>query len=487
MQGGDDARYDVVVVGTGFAGAFFLHGWLRHASPSARVLVLERGPAWSHARRIAERRNSPVEPAQAVRWAGGKAKPWNFTIGLGGGSNCWWGNTPRMLPDDFRMRSRFGVGRDWPIGYDDLVPYYERAEAMMGVAGAASAPHRDGPHPQPPHRLNGPERALALAHPDHFHPMPTVRARVGTAGRSACCANGVCGLCPVDAKFTIENGLPGLFADPRVHLVDAAEARTVDMAGGRATGVTWRERDGRERRARADAVVLTANAIFNPAILMRSGVEHSVLGRRLHEQVGLRAEVFLRGLEGFDGSTSVTGMGTMLYDDPERRRDRAACLIETWNVGLMRPERDRWREVLPLRLVFEDLPLDENRVELDPDDERPVARFERHSDYAHRAIATARADLERVFADLPVERIEVRAEPEPTEGHIQGTTVMGDDPATSVVDADCIHHGARNLLVLGSGTFPTGAPANPSLTIAAQALRAADRFAGAGVTEGAGA
>lgn len=468
--------YDLVVVGTGFAGTFFLHRWLRHAAPSARALVLERGVRWDHARRVAERRNSPIEPLDAVRLAGAKPKPWRFTIGWGGGTNCWWGNTPRMVPDDFRMRSRFGVGRDWPISYSDLDPYYRDAEAMMSVSGPTDAPHRPGSYPQPPHRLNGIERALRAAHPGRFGPMPTARARVPVAGRGACCANGVCHLCPADAKFTIENSLPGPLADGRVRIVTGAEVRAVDMEGGRARGVQWREASGREHRARADTVVLAANALFNPAILLRSGFDHGPTGRRLHEQIGLRAEVMVGGIEGFDGSTSVTGLGTMLYDDPERRRTRAACLIETWNVGTMRREPGRWREVLPLRLVFEDLPLDQNRVELTDDDDRPVARFERHSDYAARAVTTARADLERVFASLPVERIDVRGEPEPTEGHIQGTVAMSRDPSDGVVDADGVHHAVRNLLVLGSSAFPTGAPANPSLTIAALALRAADRL-----------
>ena len=475
----DGGSYDLAIVGTGFAGTFFLQRWLEHADAGARVVVLERGPAWDHARRIKERRNSPIEPEQAAQWTGAKAKPWRFTLALGGGTNCWWGNTPRMLPDDFQMHSLFGVGNDWPISYSDLAPYYADAETTMNVAGPADAAYRDTPYPQPPHRLNEAEVALASAHPGQFHAMPTARARLATEGRGACCANGVCHLCPVDAKFTIENGLAHVYADPRVTLVTGAEVLSVDVQAGRARGIVWSDSDGREHVVHADAVALAANAIFNPAILLRSGVDHPLTGKRLHEQVGVRAEVRLRGLRGFDGSTSVTGMGTMLYDDRERRRDRAACLIETWNVGLMRSEPGRWREVLPLRLVYEDLPLDSNAVELVPGDRsRPSARFEAHSDYAERAIRTASEDLERVFARLPVEDIVIHEEPEPTEGHIMGTTVMAADRTNGVVDADCVHHDVRNLLVLGSSTFVTGAPANPSLTIAAQSLRAADQWFG---------
>ena len=81
---------------------------------------------------------------------------------------------------------------------------------------------------------------------------------------------------------------------------------------------------------------------------------------------------------------------------------------------------------------------------------------------------------------LPVERYRIlrRAAPS-TEGHILGTTSMGDDPTTSVVDRHLIHHRVRNLLVLGGSVFPTISPANPTLTISALSLWAADRLMGA--------
>ena len=479
-------RYDLALVGTGFASTFFLHRFLQHAPPDARVAVLERGTFWDHARRVRERRNSPFAADNGYRATGAAGKPWVFTLGFGGGSNCWWANTPRMLPDDFQTRSRFGVGHDWPILYGDLAPFYDEAEAIMAVSGPADgspAPRARG-FPQPPHRMNGPERLLKRAYPDAFFAAPTARARVATRARPACCGNGVCHLCPVDAKFTVENGLMDAYRDPRVTVVLEAPAEAVETAAGRADAVVYRRGEG-HRRVRANLVALGANALFNPVLLERSGLHHPLLGRRLHEQVGLRAEAFLDGVDGFDGSTSVTGHGYMLYDDPERRRTLAAGLIETWNVGLLRRERGRWRQVLPVRLVFEDLPLDENRVRFDPaDPARPEARTQRHSAHLERALARAERDLERVLAPLPVERLSVRGAPEPTEAHIMGTTVMGRDPANSVVDPDGVHHAVRNLLVLGGSLFPSGAPANPTLTIAALSLRAAARLHASGTAIG---
>ncbi|MDA8870104.1 GMC family oxidoreductase [Rhizobiaceae bacterium] len=480
----DGGTYDLAIAGTGFAGSFFLSAYLEHAGPDERILVLERGGYWDHARRVSERRNSPIEPSDAYRTSGDLAKEWRFTLGFGGGSNCWWGNTPRMVAADFEAHTRFGVGLNWPVSYDDLEFYYARAERMMSVSGPEEpwASPRSVPYPQPAHRMNAPERLLKQHYPDTFFTTPTARARQPTKGRPSCCGNGVCHLCPVDAKFTVENAMMAVYDDPRVTVMLEAEVEAVDMEGGRATGFIYRKANddrstGETRRVRADVVAVAANALFNPVILQRSGLTHPLLGRRLHEQVGLRAEVFLDGVDSFDGSTSVTGHGMMLYDDDVRRRTMAPCLIETWNVGLLRRDPGRWRQVLPVRMVFEDLPLEENVVSVAPDEAGgPVAHTVRRSDYALKAIANARADLERVMAPLPVESIEFHAEVEPTEAHIMGTTVMGTDAATSVVDADSRHHDVRNLLVLGGSTFPTGPPANPTLTIAALSLRAADRL-----------
>lgn len=479
MGGAVATDFQAIVVGTGFAASFFLHRYLALAPPDARVLVLERGRVNDHRWQVANGRSSDLSSAESFRHSGMAGKSWRFTLGFGGGSNCWWGNAFRLHPNDFRLRSLYGVGRDWPLSYDDLEPYYQAAEEIMAVSGPpgmARVLPRTQPFPQPPHRLSRAETALQQAWPGLFFPVATARARLATSGRSACCANGVCEICLADAKFTILNGLMSPYRDPRITLLLRAEALAVDIGAGRAGGVVYRH-EGREMRARSDLVVLGANAIFNAFILQRSGFRDAMLGRCLHEQLAVTAEAFLDGLDHFDGSTSVSGLGYMLYDG-NHRRHLAACLIETVNVGQLRAEPGRWRQVLPLRLIIEDLPRPENRVEA-ADGERPTAVFEGYSPYALRRLKSLRQDLERVLAPLPVERLEIAAEPLATEAHIQGTTVMGDDPADSVVDRDLVHHRVRNLLVLGSGAFPACSPAHPTLTICALSLRAADRVQGA--------
>lgn len=481
--------YSLLAVGTGFATSFFLKRYLEKSGPDVRVLVLERGPVMSHAEQIARTPaapfnlpealyapDSPLEGSHLIRAAGPTSKSWRFTTGFGGGSNCWWACTPRMMPADFAMRSRYGVGDDWPLSYEDLDPYYCDAEEIMTISGPTVAPYpMSRPYPHPPHAFSRPDEILHEAFGYQYVPQPTARSREGTANRPPCCANGVCTLCPVNAKFTIQNELFGVYEDPRVTLITEAEVLTVDTEGSIARGVTY-TKEGAEVRAKGDIVVLGANAIFNAAILLASGFDDPVLGRRLHEQCGVEARVLLGGVKNFSGSTVITGNGFMFYDGPHRAK-RAGCLVEGWNRAEPRLDYGRWSEVLRVRLIYEDLPLEENRVLLATDG-TPEARTERRSDYLAVGLATARETFDKLLAPLPVEDIAI-SEPSRTEVHILGTARMGDDPATSVVDRDLVHHRVPNLLVLGSSSFVTGPPANPTLTLSALSLRAADRLVAA--------
>ena len=96
-----------------------------------------------------------------------------------------------------------------------------------------------------------------------------------------------------------------------------------------------------------------------------------------------------------------------------------------------------------------------------------------HSDYAQRGIEALGELLPQLLSALPVEKFVLDERPSATENHILGTAIMGSDPQHSVVDRHLVHHQVRNLLVLGSGAFPTGSPANPTLTISALSLWAA--------------
>jgi choline dehydrogenase-like flavoprotein len=466
-------NYEIIVVGTGFASSFFLQAMLKKLPAAARVLVLERGKKYSHQWQL-EHKEEFGKLREDTFVNRNPRKPWVHTPVFGGGSNCWWGCTPRFMPADFALKTRYGVGRDWPVSYDDLEPFYQEAEELMAISGPSGAtPYpRSRPYPQPPHRFTDPDRILKKAYPDQFFEMPCARARIATSRRPACCASGVCELCPMDAKFTIMNELAWVYDDPRVTLALDSRVEAVDMEGGRATGVQYVDAAGAAQRARATLVALGANALFNPHILLRSGLKHPQLGARLNEQLSVSGVFDLDGIDNFQGSTSLTGHGYMLYDGPHRAQ-QGACLIETSSIPDLRLERGKWRRRMQIKFIIEDLPDERNRVGVyGKDPAFPEVYYEQPSSYGLRALEGLWSKLETVLKPLPIERLHGKIFNK-TEAHILGTVVMGNDPADSVVDRKLAHHQVRNLLVLGGSAFPTSSPANPTLTIAALSLWAA--------------
>lgn len=469
--------YDLIVAGTGFSSSFFLHRYLKTAPETARILVLERGPKWDHQTQLKHRANSSIDNFATYRRTGDPTKVWLFNVGFGGGTNCWWANCPRMLPSDFKTKTLFGIGEDWPLTYDELEPHYTEAEQVMMISGPPNPPwEMSKPYPLPPHRLNAGDKIFADAYPDQYMANVTGRASRATATRNMCCANSVCTLCPVDSKFTANNGMRHVYGDPRVELRADAEVRRVEVAGGVAKGVVWRDRAGREHDERGDIVVLGASAMFNPVILQRSGLDHPVLGRYLHETGGVHVSFYLDGIDSMDGSSSITGHGFFLYTD-EHRRAYAPGIIEGWNLPYLRPDFDRWTQILRWKVVYEDIPHHDSRVRLaNVEDDIPTAHFVGRSDYLKKAVAALPGTLDTLISGLPIEKYEIDPHITDYEGHQQGTTRMGSDPATSIVDKHSVHHDIRNLLVIGASTFPTGAAANPSNTAAALGHHAADHL-----------
>jgi choline dehydrogenase-like flavoprotein len=258
-------------------------------------------------------------------------------------------------------------------------------------------------------------------------------------------------------------------------LLAQAKVRSVDIEAGVARGVVY-ESEGETRRAVGDLVAVGANGIFNAQILLSSGLAGPQLGKGLVEQASVDVDVYLDGLDNFDGSTSITGHGYNYYSG-EHRRDRAAMMLETWNVPDLRIERGRWRQILRVHAIVEDLRRPTKMVSVGPDSDKPTVNFEGPSEYAQRALEQVGELVEDFVTPLPVERVVVGAR-RTTEAHVLGTTVMGNDPESSVVDRNLVHHQVRNLLVLGGGAFPTAAPANPTLTLSALSLRAADELLG---------
>lgn len=463
-------HFDVVVVGTGFGSAFFLHSWL--TKKPQKILVVEWGDYHPLEWQLQNNRNSAIRVEDT--YSSASPKPWNYTIGFGGGTNCWFGQTPRFHPSDFKLNSKYGVGADWPIDYDDLEPFYAAAEDIMSISGdpdmTAIFP-RSTPYPQPPHHPTSVDRMMKAAQPGLHFVMPTARARVATAQRSSCCASFRCQICPVNAKFTALNGLEDVFSDPQVTLCLKSKAKRYVSASNAVQKLVF-ESGGREITVSGDLFVLGANAIQSPAILLRSDMGGGKTGLGLHESFGSDVEVYIDGIDNFDGSTITTGLNYKLYDGPHRAERGAAMVAfeNRWPYGL-RPEMGRWRQLVPLLIMTEELLEDRNSVTLDSRGE-PVVNFAERSDYAQRGQDAALKAIPDLLSPLPVEKVFFRGYRK-TESHLQGTLRMGNDPQTSVVDDGMIHHRWRNLVVVGTSVFPTCSCANPSLTAAALSLRAA--------------
>lgn len=478
-------HYDAIFVGTSFASSFFLKRYLEQAPKTYRILVLERGNSDTKAWQLANRKTSSI-PVTETFINKQPEKEWLVSPGFGGNSKCWWGGAARMMPGDFQLRTRYGVGYDWPMTYDELEPYYGQAENIMKVSGPSDSPMpRSQPFQLPPHIFSDPEVLLKKAFPSGWYHPATVRATAPTGTRGICCASGICELCPQDAKFTIQNGLAYLYDDPRVTLLLQAEAKEVLKQGNIATGIKY-ARHGKILMATADLVILGANAIFNPFILLRSGITHPLLGKRLHEQMPVDVCMNLHDVKAYNGSTSISGNGYLFYEG-EHRSKYAACLIETWNSpfnyrrAALRTENGRWTERTYMRFMFDEIPQDDNTVTISKENpDMPETNFKGYSDYAKRGMAQIPRMVEALAKVLPIEGIESMSVGR-TTAHIQGTAVMGNDPATSVVDPYLVHHQIRNLLVLGASSYPTASPTYPTLTLSALSLWAADHLMKRGV------
>lgn len=472
-------HYDLIVVGTGFASTFFLRKYLDKANDQKKVLVLERGHLYPHAERLKEQRGEATSKIYE-KINGNNAiennntnKDWIFQAAFGGNSNCWVGCTPRFMPNDFKMKTLYGIGQDWPVSYEDLDAYYYEAEELMHISGPDETPFpRSKKYPQPSHLFTTVDEVLHKTYGSLYISQPTARSRTAGKGRNACCVSNECKICPMNAKFTIENSQLGVYEDRRVELVYGAQVLQLNVENNIVKGVVYLK-DEKEYVANSEVTALGANAIFNAHILLKSGDSSAKTGKGIGEQVGLGVTVNLKDFDNVGGSTHVTSNGYMLYDG-EHRKHAAACLMEASNTAFIRLERGKYRHQANFRMVFEDLPQDRNYVSVSKDKTKPEIHFVDHSDYTKKGIERMKQELPKLLSCLPVEDITYQ-KPYSTESHIIGTTRMSSDPAEGVVDKNLIHHKYRNLFVLGSGSFTTYSPSNPTLTLSTLSLYAADK------------
>jgi choline dehydrogenase-like flavoprotein len=417
------------------------------------------------------------------------------------------------------MKTLFGVGVDWPMTYADLEPWYVKAEHAIGVAGDSSAdqgsPRSAGfPMPQvPTSYLDSVVGAAAKRIGLKVEATPQARNTETFNDRHHCVGNSNCiPICPIGAKYDALIHLD-LAVEKGARLIPNAVVHDILLnADGTARGVVYRRPDGTDETVLARGVVLAANAIETPKLLLMSngglGVANSsdMVGRNLMDHP-IQLSWALSGEPVFPQRGPLSTAGIETTRQAATRNQLSAFRVEVGNDGWRFPIGDptfefgheangtfvqlreggqalanRWRDHVSREIRFgslmEQLPNPKNRITPAWDHldaiglPRPRIAFTVGT-YVRDGMAAAKVLHERLFSEL---RATERNHSDIAfgAGHLIGTTAMGADPARSVVDADGRAHDVSNLFVAGSSVFPTEGTANPTLTLAALALRTAD-------------
>jgi quinoprotein glucose dehydrogenase len=441
---------------------------------------------------------------------------------VGGLAMHWGGVTPRFSPEDFRLRSLYGVADDWPLTYEDLDPWYQEAEVRLGVAGEQGPPELDprgAPFPQAPLPLSynlGLLREWAAKAGIPMWSQPSAKNSAPYRGRPACCRQDTCSpVCPIGAKYSPDHSWGPLRAAGKVTLLPRTVVRrlVVDGSGTRVTGARAVERDtGNEIEFRARTFVVAAGYVWSSHLLLlsattrfpdglanRSGLVGKYIGGHrnvagvvalplrlypgINEQHSLVTKRFMRGSRGpaylrhdLRVWESASGREPRLVDEAGRlmlgsevlrdwRRRSATGAARVRGYYDVIPDRESGLRLDPVRKTPWGDPLP--RLELRDD---PVSAAQRGpSEAAIRGVfdTMARAGGGTVLSTRS----------DAFQDHPAGGCRMGTDPARSVTDAGGRSHDHENLFVVGAPTCVTMGCANGTLTFCALALRSAAAIA----------
>lgn len=538
---------DVVIVGAGAGGAAC--AWAL-ASRGARVLVLESGPWYDPARENRLHRPdweqhafpdteehshrysfAPMQPLSR-QWA--DLRSWNHNLGpaaganrqamkyhhvrgVGGSTLHFAGEAHRLHPAAMRMATRFGVGADWPISYEELEPFYVTAEHLIGVAGASRDRHRprsrDYPLPPHPHsyasqRIGAGCARLGMS----WSPNPLAILSAPWQGRPGCNYCGQCARgCPrrdkgsADVTF-MTRALTGGHCSvlSRCHVTGIVPGKN-----DRVASLSWVDAAGAEHTLQPRVLVLACGAVQTPRLLLACANAHAPhglanesgqVGRNfmetltwtssaLHpEPMGSHRGVPVDGVcwdfnapdavPGTPGGVRFSvGMAEMELAGPINYARRVAG---GWGHAHRAAMRDSFGHVLSVGSIGEFLPNDGTYIDLDPIARdahgQPLARIHSRIDEPElRRLAfmagKCREILQAAGTARPFEEFGTYDTFNAT--HVFGTCRMGADPRDSVVDRDCRSHRWRNLFIVDASVFPSsGGGESPSLSIEALAIRA---------------
>ena len=496
--------YDVVIVGSGAGGGTMAHAL---GATGARILLLERGDfvpqedanwdpeaVWKHLRYRAQ-----------DTWRDGDGQDFRpyMHYGVGGNSKFWGSVLYRLRREDFgAVRHLDGESPAWPIDYDTLAPYYDRAERLYSVHGEAGADPTDpprGPFPYAPipHAPRVAEVIDALRQRGlHPSPLPLGLRDPGAEGGCRLCNTCNSFPCRILAKSEADTCCvrPAVARGNVTLATRTLVTRLVtDAAGRRVTGVEI-ERDGVRSTVPAPLVVVSCGAVQSAALLLRSATDRHSDG--LGNSSGLVGRRYMAHLatmlQGFDPRRvndtvfqKTVAVNDFYFGGPGadyplghiqsqgRTHGVMAQIVVPW-IPLW--AYDAWvARGVDWLVMSEDLPRPENRVTIDPDG-RIRLTYRPNNERAHGELVR---HWSRLLKEIGFWLVVTHSHKAKNTTHQCGTLCFGTNPRASVLDPFCRSHDVENLFVVDASFFPSSAAVNPALTIIAQALRVADHIASA--------
>jgi choline dehydrogenase-like flavoprotein len=427
----------------------------------------------------------------------------------------------RFMPEDFRLKSVYGAVEgstleDWPITYDDLEPYYTRAEWEIGVSGDESNPFaapRSKPYPMPAFEQNREGELLFKTCKRmglHPFPIPMLRNSVPYNGRAGCIRNhACCGFaCPVDAKNGSQNTVI-----PVAMRTGNCEVRTRCMVAeiivderGAAQGVWYFDENKTGYTQTADIVILAGAAVETARLLLNSksklhphgaGNNNDWVGRNLQDHAYITAcGLFERDVLDLQGPGATMALcdynhhnpgivgGGLLANEffalPYAFTSLRPEGEPAWGKAHKDFQRTNYRRISRLVGPIQEMPVFDCRISVDPAVKDfwgiPVAALSGHghpADVQGGIFLAAKA--EEILKEAGAVKTwkshpEIGLLPSASQ-HQAGTCRMGDDPKTSVVNRHCQLHEIDNLFIADGSVHVTNGGFNPALTIMANAYR----------------